>query len=497
MTAGPEGPRHRATFAVLAVAVFSYSLLQTLALPVLPLLQRELHTDAATVAWVLTAYLLSAAVATPIIGRLGDMHGKKRVMVVILLVLAVGSILAALATSISLMIIGRAIQGLGSGVLPLSFGIVRDEFPRDRVGGAVGVISALLALGGGVGLVVAGPIADLLDYHWLFWIPGIAVSAAAVATLTIIPESRVRTPGRINWTAAALLTTWLVALLVGVSKAPSWGWGAPQVLVLVIAALVIIPAWVAVEARASTPLIDMRMMRIPAVWTVNLVGFLSGVTLFVTGAFVPVFVETPASAGYGFGASVTGAGLISLPSAVGMFVFGTASGRLSARFGARTVLLAGAAISVPGFALLAFAHARVWEILLSMTLQGIGFGLTFSAMAHIIVDAVRPEQTGVASGMNSNIRTLGGSIGTAVVASIVASSIHDGGRPSDAGFTAAFAVLAGVALCCALAGLLVPRMRHRRMPDQDEQAVMAQPEAAVAALVGDVDRGSTRRPPSW
>jgi MFS family permease len=205
----------------------------------------------------------------------------------------------------------------------------------------------------------------------------------------------------------------------------------------------------------------------------------------VTGAFVPVFVQTPNSAGYGFGSSVTGSGLISLPSAVGMFVFGTLAGRLSARFGARTVLLTGSAISVPGFGVLAFAHAHVWEILLSMALQGIGFGMTFSAMAYIIVDSVPPEQTGVASGMNSNIRTLGGSIGTAVVASIVASSAG-GGRPTEASFTAAFAVLAAVALLGALAGLLVPRLRSgqasRDLPSTHPEAAFI----AGAALVGEL-----------
>jgi EmrB/QacA subfamily drug resistance transporter len=491
--AGPSGPageldrrRYQATFAVLAVAVFAYSLLQTLALPVLALLRTELHTDDATVAWLLTAYLLSAAVATPIIGRVGDMIGKKRVMTIILVVLAVGSVLAALATSVGLMIVGRAIQGLGSGVLPLSFGIVRDEFPAERVGGAVGVISALIALGGGVGLIIAGPIVDILSYHWLFWIPAIAVSGAAVANHFVVPESRVRTPARVNWAAAVLLPTWLIALLLGVSKAPAWGWGSARVLVLVIAALALIPVWITVEARAEAPLIDMQMMRIPAVWTANLVGFLSGVTLFVTSAFVPVFVQTPTSTGYGFGSSVTGSGLLSLPSAIGMFVFGALAGRMAARFGARTVLILGSSISVPGFALLAFAHDQVWQILLSMALQGIGFGMTFSAMAYLVVDSVRPEQTGVASGMNSNIRTLGGSIGTAVVASIVASSAVRGGRPTEAGFTAAFAVLAAVALLGASAGLLIPRPRAGRAA---EPRLPARPEAgfvAGASLVGEL-----------
>jgi EmrB/QacA subfamily drug resistance transporter len=473
--------RYQMTFVVLAVAVLSYSLLQTLALPVLPLLQRNLHTDQSTVAWILTVYLLSAAVATPIIGRVGDMVGKKKVLVIILVVLAAGSIMAALATSIYLMIIGRAVQGLGSGVIPLSFGIIRDEFPSEKVSGAVGVIAACLAVGGGVGLVLAGPIVNALDYHWLFWFPAIATAAAALATYVVVPESQVRTLGRVNWRATALLTTWLTALLLGVSKAPDWGWASTSVLSLVAVALVLAPSWIAFEARSSNPLIDMRMMRLPAVWSTNLVGFLSGVSLFVTSAFIPVFVQTPASAGYGFGSSVTQSGLVLLPNACAMFIFGSLSGGLSKRFSARRVLLVGSVMSVPPFVVLAFEHSHIWQIVMAGALLGAGFGLAFSAMSYIIVDAVPASQTGVASGMNSNIRTLGGSIGTAVVASIVASSGHHGGVPAEAGFTAAFAVLAGVAACGVLACLLIPRMRTAPTMERAEQAARSHPETAFIA----------------
>ncbi|HEX8766957.1 MAG TPA: MFS transporter, partial [Jatrophihabitans sp.] len=215
--------RYQLTFVVLAAGVGTFSLLQSLVSPVLALLQHSLHTSQSTVTWVLTAYLLSASVCTPILGRIGDMIGKKKVLVAVLATLALGSVLAALATSISVMIIARVVQGVGGGLIPLAFGIIRDEFPRDKIAGAVGAIAALLAVGGGLGLALAGPIVDLLDYHWLFWIPGAAMAVAAVATHYVVPESPVRTPGRIGWLAAVLLSAWLVALLVGVSQAPGWG----------------------------------------------------------------------------------------------------------------------------------------------------------------------------------------------------------------------------------------------------------------------------------
>lgn len=479
---------YRLTFVVLAVGAGAYSLLQSLVSPVLPLLETSLHTSQDTVTWVLTAYLLSASVFTPIMGRIGDMIGKEKVLVAVLVALAVGSILAALATSIGVMITARAVQGVGGGVIPLAFGIIRDEFPREKVSGAVGVIAALLAVGGGLGLVLAGPIVNALDYHWLFWIPGVVVAASAVATHFVIPESPVRTPGRISWSAAVLLSGWLVALLVAVSQAPTWGWSSLSVIGLLVAAVVLAAAWVAVELRSAQPLIDMRMMRLPAVWTTNLVALLFGVALYSIFAFLPEFLQTPSSAGYGFTASITESGLIVLPMSVTMFVFGVLSGPVSVRFGAKAVLIAGSTISIVPFLILAFAHSAIWEISVAMLALGAGFGLAFSAMSNIIVDAVPSSQTGVASGMNANIRTIGGSIGAAVMASVVTSAALPSGLPKESGYTSGFTMLAAAAALAAFAGLLIPKLRTERDTHQQEQAAMSHPGLAIIAagtVVGD------------
>ncbi len=488
MTVAVKRSHYQLTFAVLAVGASAYSLLQSLVSPVLPLLETSLHTSQSTVTWVLTAYLLSASVFTPILGRVGDMIGKVRVLVIVLAVLAIGSILAALATSITVMIIARAIQGVGGGVIPLAFGIIRDEFPREKVAGAVGVIAALLAVGGGLGLVLAGPIVNALDYHWLFWIPGVVVAVVAVATHFVVPESPIRTPGRISWLAAILLSAWLVALLVAVSEAPGWGWGSVKVIGLIAAAVVLAGAWVAVELRSVQPLIDMKMMRVPAVWTTNLVALLFGVGLYSIFAFLPEFLQTPSAAGYGFGASITESGLIVLPMSATMFIFGTLSGPLSNRFGSRLVLIAGSVASIPAMVILAFAHADIWEIVIAMLLLGAGFGLAFSAMSNLIVDSVPSHQTGVASGMNANIRTIGGSIGAAVMASIVTSHAAANGLPKESGYTSGFAMLAVALLLASLAGLLIPRMHVARDAHQQEQASMSHAELALVAggtIVGD------------
>ena len=447
---------YRATFTVLAAAVAGFTLLQSLVIPVLPTIQAGLHTSQNSVTWVLTAYLLSASIFTPIVGRLGDMRGKERLLVAALIALTVGSVLAAVAGSIAVMIVARVIQGVGGGVLPLSFGIIRDEFPQERVAGAVGVIAALAAAGAGLGIVLAGPIVGALNYRWLFWFPVIVLGVATVAAKVVVPESPVRVRGRVNWAAAVLLSAWLVALLVPISEAPSWGWGSARVLGLLVLALALAVAWIAVESRSPQPLIDMRMMRIPVVWTTNLVALLFGVAMYAAFAFLPEFLQTPPSAGYGFGVSITRSGLILLPGSVAMFALGVASGRLTRRFGAKAVLVAGAFISVVPFVLLTAAHHHVWEILIAMVVQGVGFGMAFAAMSNLVVQGVPPEQTGVASGMNANIRTIGGSIGAAVMSSIVTSTAHAGGLPRESGYTHGFALLTGASIAAALAAMLVP-----------------------------------------
>jgi EmrB/QacA subfamily drug resistance transporter len=486
----PIGQRasYRRTFAVLCVGALGFALLQSMVAPVLPLLQTELHTSQTTVTWVLTAYLLSAAVCTPILGRIGDMLGKKRVLVATLVVLAAGTVLAAIATSIGLMITGRAIQGVGGGLIPLSFGIIRDEFPRQKVASAVGAVAALLAVGGGIGVTLAGPIVKALDYHWLFWTPGVVVIAAAITTQLFVPESANRTRGRISWGAAVLLSAWLVALLVAVSEAPSWGWGSSRVIALLAASIVLVTAWIWVELHSSQPLIDMRMMRRPAVWTTNLVAFMFGAGMYSTFAFIPIFLETPTSYGYGFGASVTEAGLIILPMSITTFIFGTLSGPLAARFGAKAVVIAGSLLSIPTFGGLAIAHDEIWQVVTALSVGGVGFGLAYAAMATIIVDSVPSRQTGVAVGMNSNIRTLGGAIGAAVTASVVTSMLAANGVPKEAGYTAGFLLLTATSVIAVGAAFVIPNITSSRDLHQQEQAAMVHAELALVAggtIVGD------------
>ncbi|MGH3001367.1 MAG: MFS transporter [Gaiellaceae bacterium] len=454
------GRRHyNVTFALLALAAISYALLQSLVAPALPDIQHAFHTSVSSVSWVLTAYLLSASIATPLIGRLGDMYGKQRLLVVVLIVLCVATIVSALATSLAVMLVGRVVQGAAGGVFPLAFGIIRDEFPRERVAGAVGVMSALAGVGGGAGVVLAGPIVDNLSYHYLFWLPLAPLVLATVAVQFFVPESPVRVPGRVNWTGAALMSLGLAAVLVAVSETPLWHWLSAKTLVVLAAGVLLLVLWVRSESRSEHALVDMRMMRIRGVWTTNAVALLLGFGMYSSFILLPELVETPSRAGYGFGASVTGAGFFLVPSTLAMLVAGAQTGRLEKRFGSKPPLLAGAGLTSASYVLLAFARSERWEIYVAALILGAGIGLAFAAMVNLIIENVGPAETGIATGMNTVTRSVGGAFGGAAVASILAASVGSGLYPSAHGFTVAFAACAIAVALGVVVGLAIPQRR--------------------------------------
>jgi EmrB/QacA subfamily drug resistance transporter len=431
--------------------------MQSMVAPALPNLQAELHTTTTGAAWILTSFLLTASVVTPIAGRLGDMFGKKRTLVVVLAVLAVGTAVAAVATTIQVMILGRAIQGAGGAIFPLAFGIIRDEFPRERVAQGIAMISAILGIGAGFGIVLAGPITQSLSYHWLFWLPLLGVLASLAGVALFVPESRLRSPGAVDWVGATLLSGWLVALLVPVSEGSTWGWTSPRTIGLFALAALLHAAWIYAETRIRNPLVDIGMMRLRPVWTTNLAALLIGFGMYSSFVLLPELVELPTSTGFGFGASVTGAGLFMLPATLAMLFAGPLAGRLSNTVGSRVPLILGALVSCAAFVLLAAAHGGSAEIYLGMFLMGTGIGLSFASMANLIVEAVPPEQTGVATGMNTIVRTIGGAVGSEVSAAIVAATVAAGSFPTDGGFTAAFAVCALALAAGAVASFAVPR----------------------------------------
>ena len=451
-------PRPNLILGVLLLAGLAYAVLSSAVIPALPTIQRELHTTDTGVTWLLTGFLLSASVGTSIIGRLGDMYGKERLLLWTLLVLAAGTLLAAVANSLGVLIVARVIQGVAGGIFPLAFSIARDEFPPDRVAGSIGMISAILGIGGGCGLVLGGVIVEHLSWHWLFWMPLGVTLLAAVCTWRYIPESPVRTPGHVNWLAAALMSVGMCCVLLAIAQTTVWGWGDTRTLALFAIGFAVCAVWIWVELHSREPLIDMAMMRVRGVWTTNLAAFLLGAGLYASFIIYPQFAQLPRSTGFGFGASVVVSSLYLLPCALGMGLLGTMAGRVAHRFGSRNALLAGSVITAVAFGWLAVAHGHPYDMLISSSVLGIGIGLAFAALGNLIVQAVPPSQTGVATGMNTVMRTLGGALGGQLSATfIVNHTAH--GLPTVTGFVQTFVMATAFLVVCVLAGLLVPEGR--------------------------------------
>ncbi len=326
-------------------------------------------------------------------------------------------------------------------------------------------MSAILGIGGGLGLLIGGLIAEHLNWHWLFWIPLAAMVLAATCTWRFLPESAVRAPGRVNWGAAALLITGMSSVLLGIAQTSVGGWGSLRTLVLLAAGLAVCGAWILVEVRSRSPLISMKMMRERGVWTVNLAAFLIGAGMYSLFLLLPQLAQLPASTGFGYGASVVAAGLYLLPCALGMGLLGSVAGRVERRFGSRQALVAGAAVSACACALLVAAGRHPAAMLLSSAMLGVGIGLAFAALGNLIVQAVPAQETGAASGMNTVLRTLGGALGGQVAATFIAGSTVRG-LPALTGFTRTFAMAALVLAGCAAAGLLIPAREAAAVPEE-------------------------------
>jgi MFS family permease len=468
----------RITFIAVATSFAAVSSLQSLIIPVLSQIGADIHTDTVGQTWTLTAWLIAAAVATPLLGRAGDLVGRRRMYLLALAAVAVGSVLAALAPNLTIMLIARVLQGLGAAVFPLGFGLVRDAFPPSRVPGVIGALSAIMAVGSGLGTVIAGPVAAAIGWRGLFALPLLLAATGLVLGLRGLRETSQRSSGRLNVVAAVLLSGWLVALLLPLSSGNQWGWGSPIVIGLFVCAALIAAAWVTVELRSRTPLVDMRVMHLPAVWTTNLTALLTGAGMFGVWAYLPRLAETPAASGFGLGASASTAGLIMLPMLVTMASVGFVAGPLSRVLPFAAQLTIGAFLSAGAALSIALFHGSELQLAVAAAVLGLGTGLVTSSTPNLIVRSVPGDQVGIATGMNANIRTIGGAIGTTVFAAAIGATAGLSGTPTESGYVTAFVI--GAAL--ALVGGLAPFLGRVRRPAVRAVPVVESPLAEAIDL---------------
>jgi len=450
--------------AALGLAAGVVAMAQTQVIPILSLLGGDLHAGAAGVSWVTTATLLSAAVFTPLLGRVGDLHGKKRTLVAVLVVMVLGSVLAATTTSLGVLIVARALQGSATAIFPLGLSIIRDEVPQEKLHGAMALVSSTLAFGSGLSLVVTGLLTQGShpNYHSVFWF-STAISALALAAVAfVVPDGGKRVGGRIDFLGATTLAVFLVLLLLGISQGHTWGWSSGRVIGCFVGAVVMAAVWVLVELKVAGPLVDMRMFVHRQVAFTNVAGLFVGFASFTSFIGISYFVQVPkALAGYGFTSSVLRASVeYLLPSSLIALIAAPVGGILVRRIGARHTLAAGSLVGVAGFAWLAWGHGRPMDVILAGMLAGIAIAFGYASMPALIASSVPVEQTGIANGINSISRSVGSSIASAVVTSLLASKIIPGipagipALPQESQFTLSFAIAAGALLLTVVVGVV-------------------------------------------
>ena len=443
----------------LSVVVLTVAVLQTAVVPVLGIIADQLHASIVGVSWAVTANLLAAVAVTPLIGRLADLHSKKRVLLIVLGVVLIGSVLAATTSSLALLIAGRVLQAASFALYPISIAILREELPPERLMSAMSVLSGTLGFGGGTGLVVVGLLmSGNAGYHRVFWLTTVFTLIVIAIAVFVIPQRPRSASGTIDWLGAAGLAAGLSAILLAITQGQSWGWTSPATLGCAAAGVVVLAGWWLWERRAKQPLVSTAMLTRRPILLTNLATMFVGMGLYFAFLGLTQFVQIPReAAGYGFGATVLQASVVYLlPGAVTGFLIALVSGRFIDRFGARPVLLVAAVAGIAGFLFIAFAHSQTWQIIVAGILANAYISLGYGALPALVVSEVDADETGVATSMNAIARTIGSSTAAAMVAVLLSRLAAGTAVPLESSFVAIFI---GGAATAALAMVLIALSR--------------------------------------
>jgi len=456
--------------AVLAISGMAASLMQTLLVPLLGDLPGILHASADDVSWVITATLLSSAVATPTLTRLADMFGKKRMMLVCLGLLLVGSTIGALTSTLTLVIVARIFQGTASALIPIGMSIMRDELPEEKLSGAVALMSATLGIGAAIGMPLSGIVYSAFGWHAIFWVSGIFAVAMFLAITVVVRESDIRTGGRFDYLGAFLLSGALTALLLGISKGGSWGWTSSQTLFTFGICAALMALWIPLEFRTERPLVDLRVSLLRPVLITNIASMLMGFAMYANMLATFQLLEMPTSTGYGHGLTSLQAGLIMIPTCLTMVILAPVSAKITRRYSAKITLICGAALMGFGYFERLFFNNTVLLIAIAAIIVSAGTAISFAAMPLLIMGAVPETETSAANGLNSLLRSIGSSVSSAAIAGILAVIVVEvGGKnlPTQQAFQLVFILAAMASIVGALIAMAIPKPEHNELAPID------------------------------
>ena len=433
---------------------------QTMVIPIQSELPRLLGAEAADTAWVITVTLLVAAVSMPVSGRLADMVGKQRVLLVSAATLALGSVVCALSSSLLPMLVGRALQGVAMGFIPVAISLIREIVPPRMAATSVAAMSATLGVGGAIGLPLAAWIAQSGHWHLLFWIAAGLAVIVTVAVEVVVPHVHDAHPSRLDVVGALGLALGLVSFLVGISKASTWGWGDARTLGAIVAGIVVLLAWGVYELRVPEPMVDLRTSAQRPVLLTNLAAMAIGFGMMAQSIVVPQLLQAPVTTGYGLGQTILEAGLWMAPGGLMMMLLSPVSGALIGRVGAKLTLIAGAIVLGCGYLVALFLMGAAWQLMVAACIAAAGVGIGYAAMPTLILDAAPPREAGAAVGLNALMRSVGTTVAAAVMATVLTSDTALVGGfplPTQHAFQLCFVIGAAAAFVGVAIASAVPR----------------------------------------
>lgn len=479
--------------AVLCLTGTAVALLQTMVVPLIPEFPVIFGVSSDDSSWLITITLLTAAVGTPIISRLADMFGKRRMLVVALIAMIAGSLVAAIGQTFIAVVIGRGLQGLSIALVPVGISILRDELPKARVAAATSLMSATLGIGSALALPLSGFIDVHMGWQGIFWLPAGVGIVMLVAVLLVVPESEVRTSGRFDFVGALLLTIGLSSLLLGITKGGAWGWTSEPLLLTFLLTVVVFAIWVPYELRVGRPLVDLRTSARRPVLLTNIASILVGFAMYANMLLTTQQLQMPLASGYGFEMTVFAAGLAMVPAGLAMVFFSPVSALITNKLGAKTTLITGSLIMVFAYVARVYLTGSIVVIIVGATLVSIGTAIAYAAMPMLIMRSVPITETASANGLNSLLRSIGTSTSSAVVAALLTAMVIGGGGgaaaalPSLGAFQAVYWIAALAALIAVFVALYIPRQPESSSTALPRRGAAARKASTVAEEEDDVE----------
>ena len=446
----------------------------------------RIYGDPVGVGWIITSFLLVSAAAAAVCGRLGDLYGRRRLLIAMLALSAVGSMISAVATSLEVVIMGRAVQGAAAAILPLCYGLAKEHLPTQRVSLGIGVVAGTASLSAGIGYLLGGMVVDRMPWQALFQITTVLALVAIVVVVIGLPRDKPRARrSRIDLLGGVLFVPAITGLLFAVTRSRDWGWQDARTLSLLVGSVLLLAYWARYESRHPEPLIDVRLLAQRQIALANIGFALVALGAIQSAQVLLTLMQQPIWTLVGLGASATLAGLLKAPASVLGSFAAVASGHLSSKRGGRVAMLIGTLVMAISWAVLTIEHSTVWGVALGAAVVLMSTSVIYAAVPSLIVEVAPADRVSEATGLSAVVRAAFGAVGSQAIAIMLASSTMSnpargaGVFPTEQAYGWVFASATACSLLAFVVAWYLPRRRPSKVVGSESMVAVA-PRTASA-----------------